>query len=196
VSGYRACTTVTVATATVTVAAVVSLAACSSSSSSSATTATAPVVTLTSAPSVVPSVPSSSAASAGATGSASAQDEAAIKAAWIEFFNGKTPAQRKIGLVEDGQQLAQYINGQAGSALAQQVQATVSSVHVTSPDRATVVFSILIAGQPALSNETGTAVREGGQWKVGLISFCGLLQLQGQTPPQCASASAASPSAT
>jgi hypothetical protein len=62
-----------------------------------------------------------------------------------------------------------------------------------SPTQAKVTYSILIGGSPALSNQTGTAVLQGGTWKVGLASFCGLLALEngGKTsglPSVCRSA--------
>jgi hypothetical protein len=51
-------------------------------------------------------------------------------------------------------------------------------VAVTSPSQATVDYSITVAGQTALPNQSGTAVYQSGMWKVGLTSFCGLLALQ------------------
>ncbi len=56
--------------------------------------------------------------------------------------------------------------------------------------QATVKYDILLGTTPALTNQTGTAVFQGGTWKVGDGSFCGLLKLEGlkSLPPACASA--------
>jgi hypothetical protein len=35
----------------------------------------------------------------------------------------------------------------------------------------------LLNGKPALANQTGIAVLQGGTWKVGIASFCSLLAL-------------------
>jgi hypothetical protein len=61
---------------------------------------------------------------------------------------------------------------------------------VTSPSQATVVYTVLLAGTPALSNQKGVAVYQDGTWKVGVASFCGLLTLEnsGKTPSVCKAA--------
>ena len=83
------------------------------------------------------------------------------------------------------------IAGLAASPLAKSAKATVSNVEVTSPDKATVTYSVSIGGQPALTNQTGTAVLVDGQWKVGDASFCQLLSLQGAAPALCRTSSTA-----
>jgi len=85
------------------------------------------------------------------------------------------------------------IKAQAGSSLASQASSKVTKVTVVSPDEAKVTYSILVAGQPALSNQAGLAVYQDGTWKVGVGSFCGLLALEngGKTsslPAACKSA--------
>jgi hypothetical protein len=66
-------------------------------------------------------------------------------------------------------------------------------VVLVSPAQAKVTYSILLGGQPALSHQTGVAVKQGGTWKVGVASFCGLLAVEngGKTsglPAACKSA--------
>ncbi len=114
------------------------------------------------------------------TPSASAASAAAdqIKSDWQTFFAGTTPAATKISLLQNGQQFAKTIQAQASSAIAQGTQAKVTAVKVVSPTEATVTYSILIGGQPALTDQTGKAVLEGGTWKVGATSFQALLQLE------------------
>ena len=78
-------------------------------------------------------------------------------------------------------------------SLASGIGAKVTKVTMVSPSQAKVTYSILIGGQPALSNQSGVAVYQDGTWKVGLASFCGLLALEngGKTsglPAACKSA--------
>jgi ABC-type transport system substrate-binding protein len=97
---------------------------------------------------------------------------------WTEFFDPKTPVDRRIALLQDGQTFAPVIKSQAGSALASQASASVSKVAVTSANQAAVGYSILLAGKPVLANQSGNAVYQDGMWKVGASSFCGLLTVE------------------
>lgn len=114
-----------------------------------------------------------------------AQARAAIKANWIEFFSGKTSATKKIALVENGSQFSAIIRGQSSSSLAKSVTATVARVTLQSSTKATVRYSLSVGGQPALANQTGQAVLQGGVWKVGVKSFCSLLALEQVNTPAC-----------
>ena len=110
--------------------------------------------------------------------SPSANATAAITADWQQFFSGATAAAAKAGLLQNAQQFAATLKAQAGSALSKATQATVTSVTLTSPTTATVVYSITQSGQTALPNQTGTAVLQGGVWKVSAKSFEDLLKLE------------------
>jgi hypothetical protein len=121
---------------------------------------------------------STSAGSSSAAPSAGGSAAKTIAANWAAFFNAKTPAARRISLLQDGQQFASVIKSQAGTGLAAAATAKVTKVTVTSATQAKVSYSILIAGQAALSNQSGVAVQQDGTWKVGLASFCGLLSLE------------------
>ncbi|HUB22374.1 MAG TPA: hypothetical protein VMA97_08205 [Streptosporangiaceae bacterium] len=140
------------------------LAACSSSSSSSV---------------------SHTASAAAPTASAAAQ----ITANWEAFFSGTTPAAKKIALLQNGQKYAALIQAQAASSLAKSASAKVTAVHVISATQATVTYDIYLGGQPALSDQAGTAVYQDGTWKVGDASFCQLLTLEngGKAPAACSS---------
>ena len=81
-------------------------------------------------------------------------------------------------LLQNGQVFAAVIKAQAGSALASSATSKVSKVTIESPTQAKVTYSILVGGQPALSNQTGVAVKQNGVWKVGDASFCGLLTVE------------------
>jgi hypothetical protein len=158
--------------------ALLSVAACSSSGSSSKPTAAG-----SSAPATSSTTGSHSAAPSG-----SAVTE--ITTNWTAFFNPKTPVAKRVSLLENGQQFASIIQAQAGSALASSASAKVSKVTVTSPAQAKVTYTILVAGTPALPNQAGIAVLQGGTWKVGAASFCGLLSLEngGKAPAVCKTA--------
>ena len=146
------------------------VAACGSSSSSSTGTSSS-----SSAPPST-SAPASTSTSAAATGNSAAQKS--IAANWVAFFNAKTPTSKRIALLQDGTAFASVIKSQAGSGLAGSASAKVTKVTVTTPTQAKVTYDILVGGQPALSGKTGVAVKQGGTWKVGVASFCGLLALE------------------
>jgi hypothetical protein len=158
------------------------VAACSSSGSSSSSSAPPS----TSAP-ASSSAPSSSAPSGSSTssGTGSAAAAAKITANWEKFFNGKTSADQKIALLQNGQKFAEAIRAMAASPLFSAASAKVKAVVVNSATSATVSYDILENGSTALSNQTGTAVNQGGTWKVGDVSLCQLLKLQGGAPAAC-----------
>ena len=109
------------------------------------------------------SAPASSASAPASTSGGSAASQ--IAANWTTFFNAKTPVAKRVALLQDGQKFATIINSQAGGGLAASATAKVT-------------YSILIGGSPALANQSGVAIKQGGTWKVGLASFCGLLTLE------------------
>jgi hypothetical protein len=159
------------------------VAGCGSSSTSGGSASTPPVAS---------PAPASSAASAPTSAGGAAADSE-IAANWTAFFNAKTPVAKRVSLLQDGQAFASVIKSQAGGGLAAAATAKVTKVSVTSPSQATVTYSILVGGQPALAGKTGVAVKQDGVWKVGVASFCGLLALEngGKTaglPSACAAA--------
>jgi hypothetical protein len=119
-------------------------------------------------------VPSASPTSAAASGSASAV--AAITTNWEAFFSSSTPDSQRVQLLQNGQAFASAVHAFSSSPLASAVSAKVTSVAVTSPTQASVKYDLTAAGQSVASGATGVAVLEGGVWKVGDASFCGLLR--------------------
>lgn len=117
------------------------------------------------------------------------QNVSAVKSAFIDFFSGKTPASRKVTLVQRGADFSPVIHKQAGGTMAQATTVKVLHVGLDSVDSATVRYTILLGGQPALKNQTGSAVKEDGKWKVASATFCRLLDLEQSAPPLCSSAS-------
>jgi hypothetical protein len=143
------------------------MAACGSSGSSSAPSSPA-----TTSAAAAPSASSSS------SSTAVAGDQKTIAANWTAFFNPKTPVAKRVSLLQDGPQFASIIRAQAGGGLAAAATAQVTKVTVISTSQAGVTYNILLDGQPALKNQSGTAVFQDGTWKVGVASFCGLLSLE------------------
>ena len=139
-----------------------------------------------------PSSPSSP-SSAPDSGSSSGMTptEQTIKANWVKFFASSTPNSQRVALLENGSQFKKVIADQSTSSLASSAGATVTKVSNVTSSQATVLYSITVAGTPALPNQTGTAVYQGGTWKVGDKSFCALLVLElGKTgvPSACLTA--------
>jgi hypothetical protein len=128
------------------------------------------------------SVPSA----AGLAAASSTSPATQIKTNWLAFFSGSTSADRKIALVQDGPSFAKVIKSQASSPLAQSVTAKVSKVVVDSKSSASVNYSLNLGGKPALSDQKGVAIFQGGTWKVGAQSFCSLLALEQVKPAICA----------
>ncbi|WP_216899982.1 hypothetical protein [Nocardia alni] len=153
------------------VIAAVPLSGCSSSTHSSA-----PVTTTTTA---APAAP---------TAAATNSNDSAVKEithAFVAFFDGKTPPDQKVGLLENGSTFAPAIAAQAKSPMGAASTASVSAVKVADPAHAAVTYSILMNGSPALPNQNGAAVDVGGQWKVAAATYCGLLKMQGGAPAGC-----------
>jgi hypothetical protein len=158
------------------------LAACSSGGSGNGQSATPTGPATSSAPSA-----SSSGTAEPTTGSGAV---AAIKANWATFFNAKTSLSGRLALLQDGQKLAAVIKAQSQNTLAATATSKVSSVTLTGTTQASVLYTIYVGGQAALKNKHGVAVYQSGVWKVGLVSFCGLLKLENAgssagLPPAC-----------
>lgn len=114
----------------------------------------------------------------------------AVTQTFERFFDGSTTADQKIALLENGQAFAATIKAQAGTPMAKSTTATVSKVAAGS-DHATVTFTVLFNGKPALVGQPGSAVLVNGGWKVTAATFCALLTLEGNPPPACATATPA-----
>ena len=162
----------------------VTVVSCSSSSSTSATTSSS------SAPAASSPAATSAAPSSSSTGSSSGA-VAQITANWEKFFNSSTPTSEKVSLLQNGSVFAGAINDMAKLPLASGIGAKVTKVVVNSSTKATVTYDITSGGTSLLSGQTGTAVYQGGIWKVGDASLCGLFKLVpgGTVPSACSSVS-------
>jgi hypothetical protein len=155
------------AAAALTVAGCLALAACGGGSSSSSAKPASPKPTASAS---APGEPVSGAAAV-----------AAITANWKTVFNGKAPLDKRLALVQDGDQLTAFIQAQAKTSFGQAAMgstAAVNSVIISSPTQATVNWNLLLLGTPLLKNQAGNAVYLDGVWKVSIQSFCGLAYLE------------------
>jgi hypothetical protein len=148
------------------------VAACGSSGSPASSPSSPP------SSSIGPATASATASTSAGGSAGSSAEQAAIEANWAAFFSASTPVAKRITLLQNGQVFATVIKTQASSALASSATSKVSKVTIESPTQAKVIYSILVGGQPALSNQTGVAVKQDGVWKVGDASFCGLLTVE------------------
>ena len=123
------------------------------------------------------------AASAAATAETAASQE--IAGAFVRFFDGNTPVDTRINLLQDGQQYAQILRAASRVPGAQATSAEVSGVRVNGT-RATVTYSLRIGDRPVLQDQAGTAVLVDDQWKVGDQTLCQVLSAQGLPNAQCA----------
>ncbi len=161
---------------------VTAMSACSSSSSSSsssapASTSTSPTATLPA--SVTPTSPTASPPPTAPAGpkAGSPQATAAIKAAWVKFFNAKTPIPQRLALLQDGSKFTSAIGAFTASPMAASITGQVATLKYTSATTANVTYNLLAGGNPVARAIPGTAVLQDGTWKLGDDVFCGLLSL-------------------
>jgi Flp pilus assembly protein TadD len=126
------------------------------------------------------------AACGGSSKPKTADDQAQIKSAYEKFFAGKTSVADRVALLQNGSQFKGLVTSFASNPLAKNVSAKVSSVTLQGANKAKVVYVVNFAGT-SLPQQTGSAVRQGGTWKVGDASLCKLIALGGTTPSACKS---------
>jgi hypothetical protein len=152
---------------------VLAAAACSSISGSSSTVGGTQIPVTTTTPS---GAGASASASSGGSGTGTSTGAAAqIKANWEKFFASSTSESDRVKLLQNGAKFASAIHDFASSPLAQGVSSTVTGVSAITATDAKVTYNIDAAGQTMASKQSGKSVLEGGVWKVGDASFCGLL---------------------
>ena len=120
----------------------------------------------------------------GGSGNKAASDEDQIESAYETFFSGKTSIPDRVAVLQDGPRFKALVTSFANNPLAKNVSATVSSVTLQGADKAKVVYTVKLGGT-ALPTQTGTAVRQNGEWRIGFASLCKLVALAGTTPAAC-----------
>ena len=159
----------------------VTVAACSSSGSSA---------TSSSSSAAAPATTSASAAAPGSSSGGNTAAVAQITANWEKFFASSTPASEKATLLQNGTAFEPVINALINFPLASGLGAKVNGVTLNSATSATVKYNLTANGQALFNqDQTGTAVLQGGTWKVGDASLCGLFRLipGGTVPSACKS---------
>jgi hypothetical protein len=122
------------------------------------------------------------AACGGGGGGSSDTDQ--IKSAYATLFSGKTSVPDRVAVLQNGPRFRALVTSFANNPLAKNVSATVSSVTLQGADKAKVVYTVKLGGS-ALPQQTGTAVKQNGTWKVGYLGLCKLVALGGTTPAVC-----------
>ena len=157
------------------------VAACSSSGSSATTSSS-------SSGAAAPAVTSGSAAAPSSPGGGNSAAVAQITANWEKFFNSSTSASEKATLLQNGSTFEPVISALINFPLASGLGAKVNGVTLNSATTATVKYDLTANGQGLLPGLTGTAVLQGGTWKVGDASLCGLFRrIPGGTVPSACS---------
>jgi hypothetical protein len=151
---------------------------------------TPPTTSIVAPTTTVPSVTTAATSPSSTSPTSVAFDQAAataqITANWEKFFTPGTSIDERVSLLQNGAALRAAIDQSATNPLQQQASAKVTQVTFTSPTEATVTYDVSLNGTVALPGAQGTAVLEGGTWKVGQASFCSLLSLAGTGPiPGC-----------
>ena len=118
------------------------------------------------------------------TSTTTAQDQ--IRSAYEQFFSASTPLSDRVAVLQNGSTFKKLVASFAANPLAKKVHVTVSSVKLQSGNKAKVVYTVKFAGT-SLPTQTGSAVLQGGTWKVGYPSLCKLVGLAGSTPSACKS---------
>jgi hypothetical protein len=126
------------------------------------------------------------AACGGSSKPKTSDEQAQIKSAYEKFFSGKTSVTDRVALLQNGSRFKGLVTSFASNPLAKNVSATVSSVTLQGSDKAKVVYVVKFAGS-SLPQQTGSAIRQSGAWKVADASLCKLVALQGSTPGICKS---------
>ena len=126
------------------------------------------------------------AACGGSSKPKTSDEQAQIKSAYETFFSGKTSVTDRVALLQNGSRFKGLVTSFASNPLAKNVSATVSSVTLQGSNKAKVVYVVKFAGS-SLPQQTGSAIRQSGTWKVADASLCKLVALQGSTPAICKS---------
>jgi hypothetical protein len=122
------------------------------------------------------------AACGGGGGGSSDTDQ--IKSAYATLFSGKSSVPDRVAVLQNGPQFKALVTSFANNPLAKNVSATVSSVTLQGANKAKVVYTVKLGGS-ALPQQTGTALKQNGTWKVGYLGLCKLVALGGTTPTVC-----------
>ncbi len=104
-----------------------------------------------------------------------ASDRPKIRASWTGAFDSSSSnVERRLGLIEDGEQLRQALEQAYARSPVRGSQARVRSV-VFRGSRAVVTYDVVVDGGVVLANVTGEAVKRKSRWLVSRDAFCNLV---------------------
>ncbi|MGH4030890.1 hypothetical protein ACQB60_18345 [Actinomycetota bacterium Odt1-20B] len=102
---------------------------------------------------------------------------------WEKFFDPAVPLKEKESYLENGEKMRGVLKSFSGDKRGRQVQTKVSKVEFTSGEAAKVTYVLTLKGATALPNAEGTAVSQGGTWKVSVNTLCALVKMSGNASP-------------
>ena len=120
------------------------------------------------------------------TTNSTANAQAQIRSAYEQLFSPQTSLADRVAVLQDGSKFKTVIAGFASNPLAKKVTVDVSKVQLQGGDQAKVDYTVKFGGT-SLPTQTGSAVLQNGEWKVGFASLCKLVALSGSTPSACKS---------
>jgi hypothetical protein len=111
-----------------------------------------------------------------------AQSKAKITAAWEKFFDPSVPLASKANIVEDYNTLKPILEAQIKNPQAQQIKAKVTDVTLSGETSAKVTYDIISTqnNTALLPGAAGEAIKQDGNWKVTVKTFCSLIKLADQ----------------
>lgn len=122
----------------------------------------------------------------GLTSSDKSADKTAITTNWDKFFASSTSLSERENLLQNGKQFATLIQGEFSSLGAgTKTAAKVNNITINTASKGTVTYTVYLNSAPVLTNQTGTALKENGNWVVSDSTLCGLIKIVETTPKIC-----------
>jgi hypothetical protein len=92
------------------------------------------------------------------------------------------PLASKSDIVEDYSTLKPILEAQTNNPQAQQIKAKVTDITLSGATSAKVTYDIISTQNdtPLLPGAAGEAIKQGGNWKVTVKTFCSLIKLADQ----------------
>lgn len=112
--------------------------------------------------------------------------EAAVRNAFVVFYDGSRPEGERLAVVDDPRGVAETLRAAAAGEFALEVansKGSVSDVSFDSPTTATARFSVLVSGQRLVADVEGAARLVDGAWKVTRSTVCASLEDVGSPCP-------------
>ena len=111
--------------------------------------------------------------------------KAQINSNWQKFFAASTTLSDREKLLQNGSQFADAMQQEFSALGSASSSAGVTSINVTSKDKASVTYTVYLNKQPVLNNQTGQALLINNTWVVSDSTLCGLLNMGGSRPSVC-----------